>query len=79
MDAERLKSLFGQRVQELREERGLTQEQLAEAAGLSVEYVSKIERGLASPSFSVIARLIEVLEGSPHELFQLGTGKNRQG
>jgi transcriptional regulator with XRE-family HTH domain len=79
MDAERLKALFGERVRELRLERDLTQEELAEATSLSVEYVSKIERGLASPSFSVIARLIEVLEVSPHELFQLETGKDDQG
>ena len=69
MDAERLKALFGNRVRELRLERDLTQEELAEATGLSVEYVSKIERGLGSPSFSVIARICNALEAGPSGLF----------
>lgn len=69
MDAEELQSLFGRRVQALRQDQGLTQEELAEATQLSVEYISKIERGLASPSFSVIARLIDVLEVPPPDLF----------
>lgn len=69
MDGETLQSLFGRRVRSLREREGYTQAELAEACDISVEYVSKIERGLASPSFSVIARLIEVLETSPPDLF----------
>jgi len=69
MDAERLKALFGERVRELRLERDLTQEELAEATSLSVEYVSKIERGLASPSSSVIAQICDALETEPSRLF----------
>jgi transcriptional regulator with XRE-family HTH domain/tetratricopeptide (TPR) repeat protein len=37
---------FGSTVRRLRNERNLTQEQLAEKAGISVEAISKIERGL---------------------------------
>jgi transcriptional regulator with XRE-family HTH domain len=70
MDAEQLKALFGNSVRELRLERDLTQEKFAEATGLSVKYLGKIERGLASPSFSVIANLAEVLEVAPDKLFK---------
>ena len=39
-------SEIGRRVRKLREERRLTQEALAENAGVSVPYVSHIERGI---------------------------------
>jgi len=76
MDASTLQALFGRRVQMLRKRRGYTQEELAEAVRISVEYVSKIERGLASPSFAVIARLAKVLEVAPVELFSLASPEN---
>jgi transcriptional regulator with XRE-family HTH domain len=62
MNESKLKDRFGKRVQSLRHIRGLTQERLAERTGLSVEYISKVERGLASPSFRTIARLSNVLD-----------------
>lgn len=69
MDATTLQALFGRRVRSLRKLRDLTQEDLAEATQLSAEYISKVERGLASPSFDVIARLAGVLGVAPSELF----------
>jgi len=69
MDAETLKSQFGRRVRTLRKLRDLTQEELAEAAAISPEYVSKIERGMASPSFESIAHLARTLDVSPGEMF----------
>lgn len=69
MTESKLKDRFGKRVRSLRHLRGLTQEQLAERTGLSVEYVSKVERGLASPSFRTIAHLSNVLDVSASTLF----------
>jgi transcriptional regulator with XRE-family HTH domain len=69
MDAETLKRRFGRRVRSLRNLRDLTQEQLAEAASLSPEYVSKIERGRTSPSFDSIAHLSSALRVAPGDLF----------
>jgi transcriptional regulator with XRE-family HTH domain len=46
-----LRELFGRRVQTLRKSRGLTQETLAEKIGISIDFLSLIERGRSSPSF----------------------------
>ena len=41
-----MKELFGQRLQEQRQNQGLTMEQLAEKANLSSNFIGAIERGL---------------------------------
>ena len=53
---------IGRRVRKLREERHLTQEALAEAAGVSVPYVSHIERGIKKPSLGTLLRLSAALD-----------------
>jgi len=52
---------FGKRVRELREARGWTQEQLAEAAGLTSVQVSRIENGANEPKLTTILRLVRAL------------------
>lgn len=69
MDELLLKKNFGLRLKALRSLRTLTQADLAEQTGLSVEYLSKIERGLSSPSFKVIALLCDTLRVGPADLF----------
>lgn len=56
-----LKVRFGKQVRYLRLRRQLTQEQLAEAAGISVDFLSLIERGRNAPSFASIQKLAEAL------------------
>ena len=53
--------LIGRRVHDFRMDRGLTQEGLAEAAELSVPYVSHIERGKKKASISTFIRLASAL------------------
>lgn len=69
MDAETLKKRFGRRVRSIRAARGLTQEGLAEKAGLSPEYVSQIERGEASPSFETVSSIASAFSVGPSALF----------
>ncbi|HID9469251.1 TPA: helix-turn-helix domain-containing protein [Serratia liquefaciens] len=45
---------FGQRVRELRKERGWSQEEFADKCGLDRTYVSGIERGVRNPTLEVI-------------------------
>jgi transcriptional regulator with XRE-family HTH domain len=69
VDANALKRSFGRRIRCLRKAGDITQERLAESVGCSTEYISRIERGIVSPSFAVIARLAEALDVQPHALF----------
>lgn len=48
---------FGRVLRRHREAKGLTQQELAEAADLHLNYVSLLERGLRSPSLEVTIRL----------------------
>lgn len=52
-----LRVALGEAVKALRDERGLTQADLSERAGLSCAYVNRIERGLANPSLLVLGAL----------------------
>jgi transcriptional regulator with XRE-family HTH domain len=57
-----LAKAFGDALRRLRADRGLTQPQLADAAGLSEEWIRRIERGSASPSFETIEALAKALD-----------------
>lgn len=61
---------FGSTIRRLREERGLTQAQLAEAADLSATYLGIIERGENVPTLTVILRIAVGLDLHPMELFR---------
>jgi len=64
-----LRKRFGQLVAAHRRRRRMTQEQLAEAAELSVDMISKMEVGATGARFPVIERLAEVLDVDPAEFF----------
>lgn len=49
------------RLRELRAARGLTQEQLCEAAGVSVDAVNRIENGTRIPTLATLASLARAL------------------
>jgi transcriptional regulator with XRE-family HTH domain len=53
----------------VRTERGLTQEQLADAAGLHLTHISKIERCLCEPGARTVAKLAQGLRISAGPLF----------
>jgi transcriptional regulator with XRE-family HTH domain len=64
-----MKQQFGNRLRYLRKHRQFTQAQLAEATGLSVDFVSLIERGLSAPSFGTIESLMAALNVPACQLF----------
>lgn len=56
-----LRGRLGARLKQLRKARRLTQEQLAERAGLSYKFIGEVERGRANPSLTTLGRLSEAL------------------
>ena len=59
---------LGLNVRRRREARRLTQEKLAEKAGLDPTYISGIERGLRNPGIKNVARLAKALGFTTAEL-----------
>ena len=64
-----LQRKLGQRIAALRRARRLTQENLAESVGCSVEFVSLVERGVNAPTVAGLEKFAKVLEVEVHELF----------
>ena len=64
-----LRISFGRRVRELRLGLGLSQEELAERAGLHRNYVGGLERGERNVALINIGKLARALNVSPTELF----------
>lgn len=58
------------RVRSLRCRRGLTQEAFATRSGISVSFVSLLERGIRSPSYETLVRIAQALEVPLAELFR---------
>jgi transcriptional regulator with XRE-family HTH domain len=54
-----LRENFGRRLRSIRLQRELTQEQFAELTGISVDFLSLIERGINAPSFEVLEQIAE--------------------
>ncbi|MFJ8210678.1 helix-turn-helix domain-containing protein [Streptomyces sp. NPDC096033] len=57
------------RVRQLRKERLMTLEALAERSGVTKSYLSKVERGRSTPSIAVCASLAKALDVSLDSLF----------
>ena len=52
----------GQQIRAYRREAGLTQEKLAEKAGLSYKYLGEVERGVVNVSLDSLMRLAKALK-----------------
>lgn len=65
------------RLRELRTERELTQQALAELAGVRQATVSEIESGTTRIELEVLERLADALGVEPGELFERRRGKGR--
>lgn len=59
---------LGRRIQQIRKAAKLTQEGLAETTGLSVEFISRMERGVAQPSLDTFDKIAKALNVSYKDL-----------
>ena len=60
---------IGEKLKELRIQRNLTQEELADRCELSKGFISQVERDLASPSIATLTDMLECLGSSLKEFF----------
>ena len=65
------RAIFGRNVRKLRQQRRLTQEQLAFEAEIDLTYVGGIERGKRNPSLLVMSRIADALSVPLHRLLQV--------
>jgi len=64
-----VKALFASNLKRIRRRKDLSQEKLAEKAGITAHYISLIEIARNFPKSEVIERLAAALEIQVHELF----------
>ena len=67
---------FGNRLKSLRREAGLTQAQFSEKVGVHLQTVSKWERGVSEPDFSVLGEIAAALGISLETLLGAPEGEN---
>lgn len=65
-----LKEVMARNLRRTRHDRQITQEELADRAGLSARYVGAIERGDVSASVTVLGKLAGALGVDPCELLR---------
>jgi transcriptional regulator with XRE-family HTH domain len=64
--------VFGERIRALRQNRGLSQERLADIAGIHRTYLSSLERGERNVGLDNVYAIAAALGVSPAELFDGG-------
>lgn len=53
---------FGNRMKELRQSTGMTQQQLAEKCGISLPYINLLENSMRKPSLKIVLKIVSALE-----------------
>ena len=64
-----IKILLGKRIKEIRKRRKLTQEKLAELAGIEIPSLSNIENGKNYPNNETLEKISRALNVRPYELY----------
>ncbi len=67
-----MRKLVGRNVKRVRQEKGLTQEQLAERSGFSQQYISGLEQGRRNPTIVTLYELALALGVDHLELLRDG-------
>ena len=70
MDGQAVKAILGKNIKFLRIQRGFTQAILAEKAGISIIFLSSIERGTKYPKPDILARIAQAFGVEVFELFK---------
>lgn len=63
-----VREVFARNLRQYRHAIGLSQEELADAAGINRTYLSKLETARTYAGLEIIGKLAKVLQAEPHEL-----------
>jgi transcriptional regulator with XRE-family HTH domain len=69
-----MRKLVGRNTARIRAEKGLTQERLAELAGMSQQYISDLERGKRNPTLVTVHEIAVALKVSHLDLLDPAHG-----
>ena len=72
-----IKKRFGARIKEIRENKGLNQEQLAELVGMESRHISRIETGKSFTTLENIEKLAKALDVEMDKLFSFSHKNDR--
>ena len=65
----KLDTYIGTKMKNLRNQNGLTQQELADRAELTKGFISQVERGLTIPSLATLADIVECLGSNLSDFF----------
>ena len=68
-----LREVVAKNLRRMRQAKGLSQEELADRAGINRNYVGMLEREQHSATVDMLEKLAEVLEADPVEFFRRET------
>ena len=70
MELEYVNEHIGRKIKDLRNQNGLTQQELADRTELTKGFISQLERGQVSPSVGTLLDLIECLGTTASDFFK---------
>jgi transcriptional regulator with XRE-family HTH domain len=73
-----IKEILAENIKEKRRKIGLTQERLAEKAGMSLQYLAMLELARKFPSGEMLERLAIALEVETYELLAITPSANKE-
>lgn len=74
-----IKRILGENIKALRKKEKLTQEQLSEKVGCSLNHLANIEIGKKYPSPELLSKIVDVLAVHPSALFNIQNEESIEG
>ena len=73
-----IRKILAENIKEKRKKKGLTQEKLAEKAGISLQYLAMLELAHKFPSGEMLERLANALDIETYELLTIAPSANNE-
>ncbi|AGM99628.1 helix-turn-helix domain-containing protein [Streptococcus iniae] len=70
MKSNHLQEYIGQRIRTLRKDKGLSQQNLSEKAGVGIDYISNLETKGSNIKIDTLEKIVSALNITPSELFE---------